>query len=128
MKDKLIFKDGTEIELESGASLVGISLLFPSIQDMADAWSEMTAENLSEVSIQNGDGVTVGRYENLVLESGTLYPRKDGILVSFRLREKTEMEMRMDAIESEQEMQNGAIDDLGAITSALAEAQEGGLS
>ena len=35
-------------------------------------------------------------------------------------------EKRLDAIEDRQEMQNGAIDNLGAVTSALAEAVESG--
>ena len=126
-KDILILKNGEEIELESGSSLNDIRAMFSDKQSMIAAWNQMTAENLSVVSIKNGDGVTVGRYENLVLESETSYPRKNEILTSFHLREKTEMEIRMDAMESSQEMQNGAIDDLGAITSVLAESQERGL-
>ena len=88
-----------------------------------------TEQNLSAVNIKNGDGIVVGRYESLIFVGETSTPQNEGtILTSIHLREKTETEKRLDAIESGQEIQNGAIDDLGAITSALAESQEGGLS
>lgn len=127
MKDTLALKDGFVIELESGASLRDVRALFTDRQSMLATWGQMTEENLSEVAIKNGEGITVGRYESLVLESETSAVRLDGsVLTSFYFREKTDMEKRMDTVESGQEMQNGAIADLGAVTSALAEAQEGG--
>ena len=129
MKDKLILKDGTEIELESGASLGGISVLFPNMQAMVDAWSLMTPDNLSEVSIHNSDGVTVGQYENLVLESETSKVQEGGtILTSFHLRTKTEIELlreRVEQLEIGQDVQDGAIGELGEVVGELAE--EGGL-
>ena len=113
--------------MESGASLRDVRALFTDRQSMLATWGQMTEENLSEVAIKNGEGITVGRYESLVLESETSAVRLDGsVLTSFYFREKTDMEKRMDTVESGQEMQNGAIADLGAVTSALAEAQEGG--
>lgn len=128
-KDKIILSNGSEIQIESGASLRDIRVLFPDRPSMLAVWTEMTEENLSEVTVRNGDGITVGRYESLILENETSKVLKDGsVLTSFRLREKTDMEKRMDAAESGQEMLVGAVDDLGAVTSALAEAQEGGES
>lgn len=128
-KDKIILSNGTEIQIESGASLGDIRVLFPDRPSMLAAWSEITEENLSEVTVQNSDGITVGIYGSLILENETSAVLKDGsVLTSFHFREKTDLEKRMDALESGQEMQNGAIADLGAVTSALAEAQEGGLS
>lgn len=128
-KDKVILSNGSEIQIESGASLGDIRVLFSDRPSMLAAWSEMTEENLSEVTVRNGDGITAGRYESLILVSETSTVLKDGsVLTSFRFREKTDMEKRMDAVESGQEMLVGAVDDLGAVTSALAEAQEGGMS
>lgn len=124
-KDTLELKNGTVITLETGASLENTEVLSECMAEMVKVWGEMTEENLSEVQVKNGSGVAVGRYTGLLLVSETSIVQTDGsIRTSFHLREKTNIEKRIDLLESGQEMQNGAIDDLGAVTSALAEAQE----
>lgn len=132
MKDKLILNDQTEIQIESGSALSDIKVLSQTKSDMIAVWDKLTAENLVSVQVKNADGVSVGNYANLILSSETSVEQKDGtVLTNFRLREKTEVELlkeEIDALKEGQEVQNGAIDDLGAITSVLAEAQEGGLA
>lgn len=124
-KDVLELKNGTTIELESGARLKDIVVVSPDKTTMMSIWGELEENNLSEVRVRNEAGITVGRYTDLLLVSETSIIQEDGsIRTSFYLREKTNTEKRIDLLESGQEMQNGAIDDLGAITSALAEAQE----
>lgn len=129
MKDKLILKDGSEIEMESGASLSDIKVLSDNKPAMVELWDKLTEDNLKEVVVKNGDGTTAGNYSDLVLVGETSTIQGDGtVLTSFNLRKKTDMEKRMDAMESGQEMLVGAVDDLGAATSELAELQGGGLS
>ncbi len=132
MKDKLILNDQTEIQIESGSALSDIKVLSQTKSDMIAVWDKLTAENLVSVQVKNADGVSVGNYANLILSSETSVEQKDGtVLTNFRLREKTEVELlkeEIDALKEGQEVQNGAIDDLGAITSVLVEAQEGGLA
>lgn len=124
-KDKLVLKDKTEIELETGASLDNIGVIFDSRGKMLAAWERMSQENLSEVQIKSGAGIIIGRYSDLVLASETSTMDAEGkVHTSFRLREKSELEKRMDKMEDTQGMVLGAIDDLGAVTSALAESQE----
>lgn len=124
-KDKLILKDKTKIELETGASLDNIGVIFDSRGKMLAAWERMSQENLSEVQIESGAGIIIGRYSDLVLVSETSTMDAEGkVHTSFRLREKSELEKRMDKMEDTQGMVLGAIDDLGVVTSALAEAQE----
>ena len=94
---------------------------------MVEIWGKLTAENLKEVIIKNGDGVVVGTYEDLILVSETSKIEVDGtVKTSYHLREKTEQEKEMEALKASQEVQDGAISDLGAVTSALAEQIEGG--
>ncbi len=128
MKDKLILANQSQIEIESASSLSDIKVISETKYDMISAWDMLTPENLKSVQIQNGDGVTVGNYENLVLDNETSTIQPDGkILTSFRLREKTEVELLREEINSlkeGQEVQDGAISDLGAAVSGLAE--EGG--
>lgn len=121
-KDKLILKDGTTIELESGSSLDAIKAATENRETMLKQWEMLTPENLKEVKIQNGDGLTIGIYKELVLLSETSVVASDGsVLTTYSLREKTDTERRLEALEAGQEIQNGAISDLGSVTSAIAE-------
>ena len=127
MKDTMTLKDGTIIELEAGASLGNIMVNAEDRAAMVEIWGKLTAENLKEVIIKNGDGVVVGTYEDLILVSETSKIEVDGtVKTSYHLREKTEQEKEMEALKASQEVQDGAISDLGAVTSALAEQIEGG--
>lgn len=122
MKDKLILNNQTQIELEAGASLSNMMVLSETKYDMVSVWDMLTPENLKSVQIQNGDGVTVANYANLVLDSETSNEQEDGmILTSFHLREKTDIEKRLDTLEENQEVQDGAIMDLGDAVGALSE-------
>lgn len=121
-KDKMILKDNTTIELEAGAYLSNIQVVAADRAGMMAIWEKMTADNLSSVQIQTGDGLTVGTYTDLVLVSETSTVSPDGsVLTSYRLREKTDEEKRLDALEEGQEVLDGAVNDLGKATSALAD-------
>ena len=126
-KDKLILKDGAAIELEAGASLGAIQVSASDRSAMLKIWEKLTEGNLAEVNIQNGSGLTVGSYKNLVLVSETSIVKKDGtVITTYCLREKTDMEKRLDNVEAGQAIQDGAIADLGEASSLLAEQMDGG--
>ena len=96
---------------------------------MVDTWCRLTPDNLSAVTIKNGDGVAVGSYAGLVLENETSTILEDGsVLTSFNLREKTDIEKRLDTLEQGQQIQdeviqthNAAIEDVGEIMSNMLE-------
>ena len=126
-KDKLILKNGHEIELEAGASLGALQVLSADRAAMLATWELLTPDNLSQVQIKNGAGLTVGTYTDLVLASETSVVAPDGmVLTTYSLREKTTEERRLDALELGQQVQDGALEDLGAVTSTLAAQMEGG--
>lgn len=129
-KDKLILNDQSGIDIESASSLSDIKVLSETKNDMVSKWDMLTDENLKFIRIQNSDGVIVGTYKDLILNNETSIVQKDGtVLTRFSLREKTEIELLQEEVavlKDGREMITGAIDDLGSITSALAEAQEGG--
>lgn len=126
-KDVLILKDNTNIELEAGASLAALQVVASDRAAMLATWEKLTPENLSQAQIRSGDGLVVGTYTDLVLVSETSVVASDGsVLTTYSLREKTDVEKRLDALETGQDVQNGAIDDLGAVTSTIAEQLEGG--
>lgn len=130
MKDKIILNNQLQINIESGSSLSDIKILSETKYDMLSTWDILAEENLKHIKIQNEDGTVIGTYDNILLDSETSTILLDGkILTSFHLREKTEVELlreRIEQLESGQEVQDGAISDLGAAVSGLAE--EGGLA
>ena len=127
MKDIMILKDGSIIELEAGASLSDIRVASIDRAEMVTTWGKLTEANLAEVTIKNDAGLVCGTYTDLMLVSETSTVAADGsVLTSYQLREKTDTDKRMDALETGQEVLIGAVSDLGTATSALSEQLEGG--
>ena len=97
---------------------------------MVTTWDKFIADNLAQVQVKNGDGLTVGNYTDLVLVSETSVIQTDGtILTTYNLREKSAVELleeRISAVEEGQTVQDGAITDLREMTSLLEEQAERG--
>ncbi|RFZ78817.1 hypothetical protein DS742_11855 [Lacrimispora amygdalina] len=121
MKDKLILKDGTTIELEAAASLTGITTIFTDWTAAASVLPKLTPENLSSLQVQTGEGLTVGNYTDLVLQPGSWEAKADGVHITISLREKTDIEKRLENVEEGQQTQDGAITDLGETVAKIAE-------
>ena len=130
MKDTLILNDGSVIELEAGASLSDLQVVSTDKAAMVTTWDKFIADNLAQVQVKNGDGLTVGNYTDLVLVSETSVIQTDGtILTTYNLREKSAVELleeRISAVEEGQTVQDGAITDLREMTSLLEEQAERG--
>ena len=125
MKDTMILKDGTTVELEAGASLAAIQVAAADRTAMLQVWQKLTEENLAEVQIKNGSGLTVGKYTDLMLVSETSTVDADGaVTTTYNLREKSAIEKRLDSVETGQKIQDGAIGDLGETVGAFAEGGE----
>ncbi|MCB6350470.1 hypothetical protein [[Clostridium] symbiosum] len=128
-KDKLILKNGAEIELEAGAGLGALQVVSADRAAMLATWELLTPDNLSQVQIKNGAGLTVGTYTDLVLASETSVVAPDGmVLTTYSLRHKTDVERlaeRVTVVEEGQQVQDGAINDVATLAGALAE-QTGG--
>ena len=130
-KDKLILKNGIEKELEAGGSLGALQVLSADQAEMLATWELLTPDNLSQVQIKNGAGLTVGTYTDLVLVSETSVVASDGkVLTTYSLRPKTDVERlteRVAVVEEGQQVQDGAINDVAKLAGSLAE-QAGGMS
>ena len=130
-KDKLILKNGIEKELEAGGSLGALQVLSADQAEMLATWELLTPDNLSQVQIKNGAGLTVGTYTDLVLVSETSVVAPDGkVLTTYSLRPKTDVERlteRVAVVEEGKQVQDGAINDVAKLAGSLAE-QAGGMS
>lgn len=126
--DKIILKNKTEFEVAEGASLGNIQIQskdFDGIKAITDAF---TADNLAEVAFTHNDEVS-GKYTDLKSDGFTYAPntdtdgKEDGTYtVTIRLRTKTDIEKRLDALEAGQatlqqghESNAGAIEDLAGM-------------
>lgn len=131
MKDKMILKNNMEVELEAGARLGALQVVSADRAAMLATWELLTPDNLSQVQIKNGAGLTVGTYTDLVLASETSVVASDGtVLTTYSLRPKTDVERlaeRVAVVEEGQQVQDGAINDVATLTGSLAE-QAGGMS
>lgn len=123
--DKLILNNQTQLNIQSGSSLFDMKVASKTKYDMVSIWDMLTEENLKHIEIQTEDGIAVGIYDNVLLDGETSKIQKDStILTSFHLREKTKVELleeRVKELEAGQEVQDGAIMDLGEAVSTLSE-------
>ncbi len=123
----MTFADGTRIQIEEGASLGSIVHIAQNEAMALFVCEKCTAENLSHVVFsQPGDegDVITGEYDNLVLTGApTRQTDEDGVsvIVTISLREKSELEIRVEALEESQGVQDEAIDDLGSAVSDIME-------
>lgn len=120
--DKIILTNKTEFEVADGASLGNIQIKaenFEAVKTITDAFTE---DNLQKVTFTH-NGETSGKYTDLKSDGFTYAPntdeagKEDGTYtVTIRLRIKTEIEKRLDALETGQvTLQQGHESDAGAI-------------
>ena len=102
-KDKLILKNGAEIELEAGAYIGALQVLSADRAAMLATWELLIPDNLAAVQIKNGVGTIVGTHTDLVLASEASVVASDGtVLTTYSLRPKSDVERlaeRLDAVE-----------------------------
>lgn len=120
--DKLKFLDGTIIDIEEGASLGEVTHIATNEANAMYVCGKVTAENVEHLDFLHGNAVT-GSYDNVIISAPTT--REDGengsVIVRMHFREKTDLEIRVDALEESQDVQDGAIEDIGAVLSDMAE-------
>lgn len=120
--DYMKLADGTQVTIEDGASLGDITHIARNEADAMFVCEKVTAENVSHLEFFHGELLT-GQYDNIIIVAPTT--REDGegetVVVRMHFREKTDLEIRVDALEEGQTVQDGAIEDIGAVLSDMAE-------
>lgn len=120
--DKIILKDNTEIEVLQMPSLGSITVSVADVAAIQTLKDQLSVDNLSKVTIKNDAGLTTGIYEDLNLsDKWTIKWTDDAIETTFGLAIKSDIEKRLDAVETGQSIQDGAIADLGTAVSDIAE-------
>lgn len=120
--DKLRLMDGTIIDIEDGATLSEVTHIASNEANALFVCGKVVPGNVEHLEFLHGEAVT-GDYQNVVIADPTT--REDGegetVIVRMHFREKTDLEIRVDALEEGQTVQDGAIEDIGAVLSDIAE-------
>ena len=117
--DTMILKDGTIINLKAGADISNLVVHCVDATAVGVLLSKLTKDNLSSVLVKNEAGFLNGTYSNMVLMPGNYEITEDGILVTIKIREMTEVEKKIAELEASQTVQNAAIDDLANTVSGV---------
>lgn len=126
--DKIILKNQISFEVSDRASLGNIQIKAENFEAVKTITDTFSADNLQEVTFTHNDAVS-GKYTDLKSDGFTYAPntdeagKEDGTYtVTIRLRTKTEIEKRLDALETGQvtlqqghESNAGAIEDLAGM-------------
>ena len=112
---KLKLKNDTIITVLESTEPTAIRAEFQNIMELDAFREELTKENLSLFQYLTEEEKVMGSYSNYMLEN-TSYTVSGGIYTAvFSIRQLSDTEIRLDALEKEQETQNGAIDELAGI-------------
>lgn len=127
---KLILKDESIITFDHDNGIGDIVALYTEYAQAETAAALITPSNVSHITITTDEDSPVGEYDNLIIDSTEIVPvYEDEETVSayelhIHLRAKTAVEIlteRVEALEESQDVQDGAIDDLGEAVSELYE-------
>ena len=115
MNERMILADGSVIAIEEGASLGNITHIAADEAAAVEICGLITPENLVHVEFTH-DGLEepYGVYDNLTKAAEPMrYTNEDEtVTVLISLREKTDVELRLDALDESQELQNEVLDTL----------------
>lgn len=123
-KEKIVLKDRTEIEIENGAVENCIKVVLPDLDGFKELHGKFSEANLENYTIQNAAGLTCAIYEKKYLVNALVEQKENGFLVSVNLADVDMVSKRLDALEAGQQLQDGAISDLGDVVSVIAEGGE----
>lgn len=97
--EKLILADGSEIEIQDGATLNSVIVLMDSYAGIGDLALKLTDENLSKIQFETDDRIS--KAENMALKEPNFFVTtlaNGKIQCVFGLREKTKEEIYQDSV------------------------------
>lgn len=111
----ILLKDGTTQEvIESKCESNKIVACFENVEDLDAFRKKLTNDNLSEFKYQK-DNKVIGEYENYTYESVSYVESDGSIKATFSIRQLSDVEIRLAAVERGQEAQDAAIEDLATM-------------
>lgn len=114
---KLKLNDGATIAIEDGATLNYIVHIAADETAALAVCAQLKTENLRHVEFQTESGEAFGIYNNLISDVAPARQTNDDgtVTVTISLRQKTDVELRLDSLEIGHEINAGAIEELAGI-------------
>lgn len=109
---KIILKNLENLSINDGSTDVRILAIFPTVYDMDGFREKLTSENLSEFQFATNSGDVVGNYKNYELSHVEYRYINGEYEATFYLEKISDTELRIRSLESGQEVQDGAIEEL----------------
>lgn len=111
----ILLKDGTTQEVvEEKCESNKIVAYFEDVENMEVFRKKLTNDNLSKFKYQK-DNKAIGEYENYIYESVSYIESDETIEATFSIRQLSDVEIRLAAVEQGQEAQDAAIEDLATM-------------
>lgn len=111
---KVRLKDNTEIAVTEKCTSTSIVAEFTSAEEIEDFRKKLTDENLSSFAYVN-DEIVLGEYQNYTFESATYVEKEKIFIATFNIRQLSNIEVRLAAVEAGQTTQNDAIAEMSEI-------------
>ncbi len=115
---KIKLKDNTELTVTETSTATKITADFSSVEDIENFRKKLTDENLSAFKYTKYDtGEIIGEYKNYTFETVSyLYSEEKSVFeASFNIRQLSNIEVRLAAIEVGQIVQNDAIAEMSEV-------------
>lgn len=120
-KEKVILKDGTDLQIENGASERSITVIAGTWEEIGTIYGRLTEANLEEYKVLNADGLTCATLTNKYMRSANVSTVDAGYQLVFNIADVDMLAKQVAALQESQTIQDGAIGDLGTIVSEITE-------
>lgn len=96
-KEKIVLADGTEIEIETGASENLVQVIVPDLNAFKQLYEKFTEQNLSSYKITDADGAVFANLSEKYVADMNLKPESNGFLVSLHIQDVDKIKKAVDA-------------------------------
>lgn len=112
---RIILKDNTELAVSENCTATSIVSEFNSVEDIEEFRKKLTEDNLSSFKYLNDEGTISGEYKNYKFENVTYSEQKNMFIAIFNIKQLSDIEIRLAAVEAEQTTQNDALAEMSEV-------------
>lgn len=114
---KIKLKDNTELKVTDACTSTSIVAEFTSAEEIEIFRKKLTDENLLSFVYVNDDeeSSVIGEYQNYTFGSVTYVEKENAFVATFSIRQLSDIEVRLAALEAGQNTQNDAIAEMSEI-------------
>lgn len=96
-KEKIVLKDGTEIEIENGAAENKIQVIVSDLDAFKQTYQTFSEQNLALYQIEDSDGSVFATYTEKCVDGVNLKSIPEGFLVTFHIADVDKIQKAVDA-------------------------------